>query len=60
MFKQRGPPSPTVSDLAQLMQKADIPREHLLSPSLIRKFDLENMERSLFYIRPDKFSVLSC
>ncbi|RHZ43567.1 uncharacterized protein CDV56_102153 [Aspergillus thermomutatus] len=54
-FKQKSPPSRTVSGLAQLMQKACIPREHLLSTSLIRKFDPENIERGLSHLRPDNF-----
>ncbi|KAF5876257.1 putative peptidase m16 inactive domain-containing protein [Botrytis fragariae] len=54
-FRQKLPPSRTVSGLAQLMQKACIPREHLLSPSLIRKFDPENIERGLSHLRPDNF-----
>lgn len=54
-FKQKSPLSRTVSGLAQLMQKASIPREHLLSPSLIRKFDPEHIERGLSHLRPDNF-----
>lgn len=54
-FRQKSPPFRTVSDLAQLMQKACIPREHLLSSSLIRKFDPENIERGLSHLRPDNF-----
>ncbi|KAF1937421.1 putative metalloprotease [Clathrospora elynae] len=54
-FRQKSPPFRTVSDLAQLMQKACIPREHLLGPSLIRNFDPENIERGLSYLRPDNF-----
>ncbi|PQE23415.1 a-pheromone processing metallopeptidase ste23 protein [Rutstroemia sp. NJR-2017a BBW] len=54
-FRQKLPPSRTVSGLAQLMQKGCIPREHLLSPSLIRKFDPENIERGLSHLRPDNF-----
>ncbi|TEY42656.1 hypothetical protein BOTCAL_0387g00100 [Botryotinia calthae] len=54
-FRQKLPPSQTVSGLAQLMQKACIPREHLLSPSLIRKLDPENIERGLSHLRPDNF-----
>lgn len=54
-FGQKLPPSHTVSSLAQLMQKACIPREHLLSPSLIRKFDPENVECGLSHLRPDNF-----
>lgn len=54
-FRQKTPPFRTVSGLAQLMQKPCIPREHLLSPTLIRKFDTENIERGLSYLRPDNF-----
>ncbi|KAJ4374648.1 metalloprotease [Didymella sp. IMI 355093] len=54
-FRQKSPPSRTVSDLAQLMQNVYIPREHLLSSSLIHKFDPENIERGLSYLRPDNF-----
>ncbi|KAJ5669201.1 hypothetical protein N7462_010271 [Penicillium macrosclerotiorum] len=54
-FKQKSPPSRTVSGLAQLMQTACIPREHLLSSSLIRKFDPENIEQGLSHLRPDNF-----
>ncbi|KAF7940820.1 uncharacterized protein EAE97_007006 [Botrytis byssoidea] len=54
-FRQKLPPSRTVSGLAQAMQEACIPREHLLSTSLIRKFDPENIERGLSHLRPDNF-----
>ncbi|OJJ72712.1 hypothetical protein ASPBRDRAFT_42436 [Aspergillus brasiliensis CBS 101740] len=54
-FRQKSPPSRTVSGLAQLMQNPCIPRKHLLSPSLIRKFDPENIQRGLFHLRPDNF-----
>lgn len=55
-FKQKSPPSQTVSGLAQIMQIACTPREHLLSSDcLIRKFDPENIERGLSYLRPDNF-----
>ncbi|KAF9699478.1 hypothetical protein EKO04_002692 [Ascochyta lentis] len=53
-FRQKSPPYRTVSNLAQIMQKS-IPRQYLLSPSLIRKFDPENIERGLSYLRPDNF-----
>ena len=52
-FRQKGPPFRVASDLAQLMQKACIPRKHLLSYTLIRKFDPENIERGLSHLRPD-------
>lgn len=54
-FKQKGPLFRTVSGLAQLMQNPRIPRECLLSHSLIRKFDPENIERGLSHLRPDNF-----
>ena len=54
-FRQKSPPFRTVSNLAQLMQKTCMPREHLLSPDLIRKFDPYNIERGLFHLRPDNF-----
>jgi insulysin len=54
-FRQKSPQSRTVSDLAQLMQKACIPREYLLSASLIRKFDPEDIERGLSHLRTDNF-----
>ncbi|KAI2864641.1 hypothetical protein CBS12448_2857 [Aspergillus niger] len=54
-FRQKSPPSRTVSDLAQLMQNACIPREHLLSPFLVRKFDPESIQSGLSHLRPDKF-----
>ncbi|CCD54940.1 hypothetical protein QC760_000298 [Botrytis cinerea] len=54
-FGQKLPPSQTLSGLAQLMQKACIPREHSLSPSLIHKFDPENIECGLSHLRPDNF-----
>ena len=54
-FRQKRPPFRIASDLAQLMQKACIPREHLLSYTLIRKFDPQNIERGLSHLRPDNF-----
>jgi insulysin len=54
-FRQKSPPFRTVSDLAQLMQNAFIPREHLISSSLIRKFDPDNIQRGLSYLRPENF-----
>ncbi|PYH38592.1 uncharacterized protein BO87DRAFT_442857 [Aspergillus neoniger CBS 115656] len=54
-FKQKGPPSRTVSGLAQLMQNTCIPREQLLSYPLIRKFDPESIQRGLSHLRPDNF-----
>lgn len=54
-FRQKNPPSQTVSDLAQLMQNVYIPRKHLLSSSLIHTFDQKNIERGLSYLRPDNF-----
>ncbi|GLA67965.1 insulinase (Peptidase M16) [Aspergillus tubingensis] len=54
-FKQKGPPSRTVSGLAQLMQNTCIPREQLLSYPLIRNFDPENIQRGLSHLRPDNF-----
>ncbi|KAJ9144507.1 putative Metalloprotease [Pleurostoma richardsiae] len=55
MFRQKSAPFRTVSELAQLMQNPCLPREYLLSPTLIRKFDPENIERGLSYLRPDNF-----
>ena len=54
-FRQKRPPFRMVSNLAQLMQKACIPRENLLSYTLIRRFDPENIKRGLSHLRPDNF-----
>ncbi|PWY80090.1 hypothetical protein BO83DRAFT_459862 [Aspergillus eucalypticola CBS 122712] len=56
-FMQKGPPSRTVSGLAQLMQNTCIPREQLLSYPLIRNFDPENIQRGLSHLRPDNFRL---
>jgi insulysin len=54
-FRQKSPPFRTVSELAQLMQNPYVPREHLLSSCLMRKFDPDSIQRGLSYLRPDNF-----
>lgn len=54
-FKQKRPPSRTVSDLAELMQNPWLPRDYLLSHNLIRRFDPVAIEQGLSCLRPDNF-----
>lgn len=54
-FKQKRTPSRTVSELAELMQNPFLPRNYLLSHSLVRRFDPVAIEQGLSYLRPDNF-----
>jgi len=56
-FKQKSPPSRTVSGLAGTMQKP-YARHHLLSgPATIRKFDAARISEAISYLRPDNFNL---
>lgn len=56
-FKQKTPPSRTVSGLSGSMQKP-YPRERLLSgSSVITRFDPEGIQKGLSYLRPDNFRL---
>ena len=57
MFRQKSAPFRTASELAQAMQNPRLPREYLLSSTLIRMFDPENIERGLSHLRPDNFRI---
>ncbi|RLL97604.1 hypothetical protein CFD26_106184 [Aspergillus turcosus] len=56
-FKQKSPASRFTSRLSSVMQKP-LPREWLLSGSLLRKFDPELIKKALSYLRPDNFRLI--
>ncbi|OJJ43998.1 hypothetical protein ASPZODRAFT_18773 [Penicilliopsis zonata CBS 506.65] len=53
-FKQKSPASRFTSRLSSVMQKP-MPREWLLSGSLLRKFDPESIKKAMSYLRADNF-----
>ncbi|KAL4740538.1 Metalloenzyme, LuxS/M16 peptidase-like protein [Aspergillus similis] len=56
-FKQKSPASRFTSRLSSVMQKP-LPREWLLSGSLLRKFDPEAIKKALSYLREDNFKLI--
>ncbi|KKK23045.1 hypothetical protein ARAM_006420 [Aspergillus rambellii] len=56
-FKQKSPASRFTSRLSSVMQKP-LPREWLLSGSLLRKFDSESIKKALSYLRADNFKMI--
>ena len=56
-FKQKTPASRFTSKLSSVMQKPQ-PREWLLSGSLFRKFDPENIKEALSYLKADNFRII--
>ncbi|KAI9368118.1 Metalloenzyme, LuxS/M16 peptidase-like protein [Aspergillus egyptiacus] len=55
-FKQKSPASRFTSRLSSVMQKP-LPREWLLSGSLLRKFDSEGIKKALSYLTADNFKM---
>ncbi|KAL4904401.1 hypothetical protein BDW74DRAFT_178981 [Aspergillus multicolor] len=56
-FKQKSPASRFTSRLSSVMQKP-LPREWLLSGSLLRKFDAEAIKKAFSYLREDNFKLI--
>ncbi|KAL4939837.1 hypothetical protein BDV06DRAFT_198031 [Aspergillus oleicola] len=56
-FKQKSPASRFTSRLSSVMQKP-LPREWLLSGSLLRKFDPEGIKKAFSYLREDNFKLI--
>ncbi|KAJ0418238.1 Metalloenzyme, LuxS/M16 peptidase-like protein [Aspergillus carlsbadensis] len=56
-FKQKSPASRFTSRLSTVMQKP-LPREWLLSGSLLRKFDAEGIKKAFSYLRADNFKMI--
>jgi insulysin len=56
-FRQKSPASKFTSRTATVMQKP-LPREWLLSQSLIREFDPKLITKALHSLRPDNFRVM--
>ncbi|KAJ5575534.1 hypothetical protein N7535_002460 [Penicillium sp. DV-2018c] len=56
-FKQKTPASRFTSRLCSVMQKS-LPREWLLSGSLLRRFDPELIKKALSHLRTDNFRLL--
>ncbi|EAW14914.1 a-pheromone processing metallopeptidase Ste23 [Aspergillus clavatus NRRL 1] len=56
-FKQKSPASRFTSRLSSVMQKP-MPREWLLSGSLLRKFDPELIKKALACLQPDNFRMI--
>ncbi|KAI8933337.1 hypothetical protein NX059_012527 [Plenodomus lindquistii] len=56
-FKQKSPPSRTVSGLAGTMQKPYARNLLLSGPSIIRKFDATRISEAMSYLRPDNFNL---
>ncbi|KAF7593445.1 Insulinase (Peptidase M16) [Aspergillus hancockii] len=56
-FKQKTPASRFTSRLSSVMQKP-LPREWLLSGSLLRTFEPELIKKALSYFRPDNFRMI--
>ncbi|KAJ5641894.1 Peptidase M16core [Penicillium lividum] len=56
-FKQKTPASRFTSRLSSVMQK-QLPREWLLSGSLLRKFDSDLIKKAMSYLRADNFRLI--
>ncbi|KAL4864515.1 hypothetical protein BDV12DRAFT_201037 [Aspergillus spectabilis] len=56
-FKQKSPASRFASRLSTVMQKP-LPREWLLSGTLLRKFDPEGTKKAFSYLRADNFRMI--
>lgn len=56
-FKQKSPASRFTSRLSSVMQKP-LPRDWLLSGSLLRKFDPEGIKKAFSYLREDNFRLI--
>lgn len=56
-FKQKTPASRFTSRLSSVMQKP-MPREQLLSGSLLRRFDPELIKEAMSYLRADNFRLI--
>lgn len=56
-FKQKSPASRFTSRLSSVMQKP-LPREWLLSGSLLRKFDPDAITKAMSYLRADNFRIM--
>jgi insulysin len=56
-FKQKTPASRFASRLSSVMQKS-LPREWLLSSSLLRRFDSDLIKKALSYLRADNFRLV--
>ena len=56
-FKQKTPASRFTSKLSSVMQKP-LPREWLLSGSLIRNFNPDKIKEALSYLRADNFRII--
>ncbi|KAL4892080.1 Metalloenzyme, LuxS/M16 peptidase-like protein [Aspergillus ambiguus] len=56
-FKQKSPASRFTSRLSSVMQKP-LPREWLLSGSLLRKYNPDLIKKALSYFRPDNFRMV--
>ncbi|KAJ5649213.1 Peptidase M16 core [Penicillium longicatenatum] len=56
-FKQKTPASRFTSRLSSVMQK-QLPREWLLSGSLLRRFDPELIKKAMSYLRADNFRLI--
>ncbi|KAJ5737805.1 Peptidase M16 core [Penicillium malachiteum] len=56
-FKQKTPASRFTSRLSSVMQKS-LPREWLLSGSLLRRFDADLIKNAMSYLRADNFRLI--
>ncbi|KAF2455474.1 a-pheromone processing metallopeptidase Ste23 [Lineolata rhizophorae] len=56
-FKQKSPASRTTSALSSVMQQRDLPREWLLSTSLIKEFNKDAIKKGLAHLRHDNFRL---
>lgn len=56
-FKQKSPPSRTASGLAGTMQKPYDRKALLSGPSVIKKFDADQISQAMSYLRPDNFRL---
>lgn len=56
-FKQKSPPSRTVSSLAGIMQRPYDRKMLLSGPAIIRKFDAKLISEAISYLRPDNFRM---
>ncbi|CAO2647064.1 Nn.00g079860.m01.CDS01 [Neocucurbitaria sp. VM-36] len=56
-FKQKSPPSRTVSSLAGIMQKPYDRKLLLSGPAIIKKFDAKLISEAMSYLRPDNFRL---
>lgn len=57
-FRQNTDPMRSSSNLTSLMLKRNIPREHLLSMSLLRDFDAKAVNDFASHLNPDNFQIL--